>query len=84
MDLLPDSLFGTDAKVVITGFPGRQVVGHHAPASACANDVEDPIDHLSLRIFGWSSPESGVRSWEQILRESPTLDRSGCLDNLAS
>ena len=45
MDAFPMSLLGPEAEVVIAGLPVRQVVGHHAPCAASAQDVKDPVEN---------------------------------------
>ncbi len=51
MDLLPDALLGPDAEVMVAGFPVGQIVGHHAPRAAGADDVENPIDDAAPGVF---------------------------------
>ncbi len=48
MDFLPPTLLRPEPEVMIAGFPMRQIMGHHSPGSARAEDVEDAIEDLTL------------------------------------
>jgi len=71
MDSLPDTLLGPDSKVMVTGFPGREIVGHHAPSCTRANDIKDAVNNRSFGMFSWSSPELWVGFWEKLYENFP-------------
>lgn len=58
MDPLPMALLGPKAEVVVAGFPVGQVVRHHAPSAAGADDVEDAVEDLAPRVLPRPSPRS--------------------------
>ena len=51
------SQFGPQPEVVVAGFPMGQVVGHHPPCAARADDVEDAVDDAPPRMLLRSSSQ---------------------------
>lgn len=41
---------GVTPLLLVDGQPRRQVVGHHAPVRAHANEVAQTVEHLTQRI----------------------------------
>ena len=68
MDLFPNTLFCPDAKVVIAGFPVRQVIGHHTPTGSGADDVKNTINNVPSGILGGSPSELGITFWEKLYK----------------
>src|SRR6188768_4198850 len=53
------SQFGPEPEVVIAGLPMGQVVGHHPPCAARADDVENAVDDAPPRML-LRTPAQGV------------------------
>src|SRR5690348_7484044 len=70
MDLLPDALVAPGVEVVGDGFPGREVVGQHAPSAAATRQVQHGSDDLAHGIGAWSAG-SAVALREQVLDVVP-------------
>jgi hypothetical protein len=56
MDAHPGPIPLPEPKVVIHGLPGRHVVGKHPPGATAAQDREDGVQNLPLRMDSVSPP----------------------------
>ena len=61
VDLRPSAVVAPLAEVVVAGAPGGQVVGHHPPGAAAAEDVEDAVEDLAELDRARPAPGLGRR-----------------------
>ena len=70
-DLRPGAVEPPPAVVEVDGAPGGQVVGHHPPGDAAADQVEDAVEDLAeVDVAG---PAAGLGLGQQGLDELPLL-----------
>lgn len=56
VDPLPVALLGPEPEVVVAGLPRGQIVRHHPPCPAGADDVEDAIEDAAPRVLPRTPP----------------------------
>jgi hypothetical protein len=69
MHHLPGPILLPWAEVVIDHAPRRQVMGQHAPGAAAAQEREDGVQDLTLRVGFRSAAWFGF--WNQMLDQVP-------------
>src|SRR5215217_8620205 len=77
MHPLPGSVQAPGAKVVVDGFPGREVVGQQPPGAAAANDVEDGVEDLTGAVHLGTPGSVGERQMR--FEEGPLFVREVAL-----
>lgn len=71
MDLFPYAQLGPQPEVVVAGLPRRKIIGHEAPGTAHANDVEDAVDDRALRVFDGPASQGQGRLWQKRAKNLP-------------
>ena len=65
------ALFGPQPEIMITGFPVRRIIGHHAPGPAGAQDVKNAIDDAAPGVLLRPSPEAVRPGRQKRLKDFP-------------
>src|SRR4051812_8246688 len=68
-DLFPQPVAAPEAKVVVDGLPGRQVMGQQAPGAAAAHPIRDGVEQLAAGVAGGAA--AGSDRWDERLEQSP-------------
>ena len=71
MDLFPYAQLGPQPEVVVAGLPRRKIIGHEAPGTAHANDVEDAVDDRALQVFDGPASQGQGRLWQKRAKNLP-------------
>jgi hypothetical protein len=61
MKAFPEAVPPPQTKVVIHGFPGRQIVGKQTPGASASQHVENGMDDLTVAMKTRSPMQSGCR-----------------------